>query len=76
MANNLELLQWGDGTIRLAFWDSLHGDDKIFILEESGQAFISEYTDDSDEEVRIPVDLVAELRKLAEGWITKHTEQA
>lgn len=28
----LELSRWGDGTTRLTFWDSLHGEDEHFIL--------------------------------------------
>lgn len=70
MANGwqLELMEWGDGTIRLSFWDSLHGHDEVFILNEDGTAerstgFVSE---DSDEESFIRVELPSALRELLE----------
>lgn len=56
----LELLTWGDGTIRLSFWDSLHGQDRIFILEADGRAYEADEAD-----TRTSVDLVLELRKMA-----------
>jgi hypothetical protein len=62
----LELSTWGDGTVRLAFWDSLHGHDEVFRLNEDGTAdrstgFIDE---DSDEESWMRVDLSSSLREL------------
>jgi hypothetical protein len=55
-----ELLIWGDGTIRLSFWDSLKGEDRIFILGDDGQAYVEE-----DDGSRSRVDLVVELREMA-----------
>lgn len=57
---DLELLAWGDGTIRLAFWDSMEGKDRIFILADDGQAYVEE-----DDGSRTRVDLVTELRGTA-----------
>lgn len=59
-----ELLAWGDGTIRLSFWDSLHGSVRDFILGEDGRAYI-EIEQSDGTEIREPVDLIAELRKMA-----------
>lgn len=78
--NNIELLKWGDGTIRLAFWDSLHGDDAIFVLWKNGQAFRSEVEYASpDDEVGMhhmtPVNLVRELYSLALAWETENEEE-
>lgn len=56
----LELLRWGDGTIRLTYWDSIDGKDRIFILTADGQAF----EEDADD-VRHPVNLVTELHTMA-----------
>jgi hypothetical protein len=33
-----ELMVWGDGTIRLAHWDRLHGDDIVITLGKDGTA--------------------------------------
>lgn len=59
----LELLKWGDGTIRLAYWDSLEGKDRVFVLNEDGTACESDH---EDAETLTPVDLVAVLRQMAE----------
>ena len=57
--NNLELTRWGrDGNIRLAYWDSLHGDDVVFLLNEDGTCRL--------EEGSKPTNLVKELIKLCE----------
>ena len=58
--NNLELMVWGDGTIRLSWWDSLHGEDKVFVLDDDGNAYMQ---DDDGSKVEIP--LVLDLRDLA-----------
>ena len=55
----LELLQWGDGEIRLSFEDRINGKDRHFILDADGCAY-----EESDDEDRHPVNLVAELRAL------------
>ena len=57
---NMELLIWGDGTTRLSFWDNIHGNDRHFILDESGAVF-----EEDENDVRQLVDFVAELRKMA-----------
>ena len=62
---DFELLKWGDHTIRLSHWDSLHGVDKIYILNKDGTVDV-EWADSEDEKVyRHPVNLVQELRELA-----------
>ena len=66
--NNMELAEWGDGTIRLAFWENMHGDDKIFVLGGDGQAFLSRYDEQENseyKEVLVPINLVLSLRELA-----------
>lgn len=32
----LEFGEWGDGSLRLAFWDSFHGEDRIYRLDPDG----------------------------------------
>lgn len=71
--NNMELLKWGDGTIRLAFWDAISGDDVIFALGEGGQAWRAETvysspTDFPGEEKLVEVNLAAELCAMVEAW--------
>ena len=62
--NNLELMVWGDGTIRLTYWDSMHGNDRIYVLGRTGLAFCSSH--DGDAETLTVIDnLVLELRELA-----------
>jgi hypothetical protein len=61
----LELLVWGDGTIRLTYWDSAAGADKVFLLGDDGRAYLTDYGDDDDQEIRRPVDLVLSLRQMA-----------
>lgn len=61
--DNMELLEWGDGTTRLAYWDSEHGLDQIFILGEDGTAYT-----EADDDIRTAIDFVAALRALAKGW--------
>lgn len=34
--NNLELARWGDGSVRIAFWDSMHGEDVIIEITPDG----------------------------------------
>lgn len=55
----LELLRWGDGTIRLYFEDYLEGKDRVFILWPDGTA-----AEDNDE--LTPVNLVLALRAMIE----------
>lgn len=54
-----ELLAWGDGTIRLTFWDSDYGNDRSFILGVDGLAY-----EEAKDETRHVVDLIVELRKM------------
>lgn len=44
--NNLELLEWGDGTTRLTYWDNLQGEDISFILNDDGNVYIEDPSDD------------------------------
>lgn len=62
----LELIEWGDGTTRLSFWDSLHGEDRIFILKPDGTAE-EEVTIGDRDEVQ-SVNLVTELLGLLK-WL-------
>lgn len=68
MKIDLELSTWGDDSIRLAFWDSIHGKDRIYILNADGSAHFAQPTDDpegeSDEEALTVVELVTTLRRL------------
>jgi sensor domain CHASE-containing protein len=62
---DFELGAWGDGTIRLVFWDSAAGNDIVFVLDSDGQAYRASYVGD-DTEARTPVQLVLALRELAQ----------
>lgn len=53
--HRLELSEWGDGTLRLAYWDSLHGMDLILVVKPDGGVMQSTYA--GDEEMLIPVNL-------------------
>jgi hypothetical protein len=61
--DNMELCAWGDGTIRLAYWDTSEGKDRIFILGEDGRTYVED-----DDDNRTPVDMIAELRTMALAW--------
>lgn len=64
--NNLELGEWGDGSIQIAFWNSATGQDVFFNLKEDGTAERREYGDGEDEVVVTPVEnLVLALREFA-----------
>lgn len=52
-----ELSQWGDGTTRLAYWDSLTGKDTVIVLNNDGTASLSSYQDESDFEQLEPINL-------------------
>lgn len=65
--NNMELLKWGDGTIRLSFWDAISGADVVFVLQPSGQAWRAGETEEHGESWT-PIDLVRELCSLALSW--------
>jgi len=58
----LELLQWGDGSIRLSYWDHMEGKDRIFVLLGNGTARES---DCEEPEALTPIDLIAVLRGMA-----------
>jgi len=62
-SNNMDLSVWGAGEIKLAFWDSEHGEDRIFALTHDGMAL--EEVTEGDNETKRSVDLVQELRALA-----------
>lgn len=57
---DFELLAWGDGTIRLTYWNYKDGQDICFILGDDGKA----YTEDEDDN-RTGVDLITRLREIA-----------
>lgn len=73
MLIDLELGQWGDGSIRLAYWDHLEGKDRIFVLLGDGTAREATSMDENNEEL-IAIDLIATLRAMAmEGGDTPGT---
>lgn len=60
-----DLERWGDGTIRLVHWDSLHGQDVVFRLERQ-QSFM--VTRNEGEDKAIPIRELANcLRGLLEA---------
>ncbi len=60
-----ELSEWGDGTVRLAHWNSLTGEDTIIVLNPDGTASLSSYTDDSDTEIYQAIN----LQQYLTGWL-------
>lgn len=64
----LELQQWGDGSIRLYYEAYRDGEDRVFVLSADGTAAEATYGD-GDKEVLTPIDLVSTLREMytAEG---------
>jgi len=66
MRIELELCEWGDGTTRLSYWDSMHGLDRHFVPNPDGTAGESKTDDEGENETFAPVDLIAELRKMAQ----------
>lgn len=64
MEMEFELMEWGDGTIRLHYEDRLAGRDRSFVLTESGEAFEATRGEDYDETMT-PVSLVLVLRAMA-----------
>lgn len=70
-----DLERWADGQIHLIRWDTLQGKDIHYILKEDGTVErltyrISADEDDGDE-IFTPVDLVQELRRIANNWRDK-----
>lgn len=71
-----DLDRWADGRVHLIRWDSFQGNDIHYILNEDGTVSRLTYrisTDpefDGDEQLRT-VDLVQELRKMANDWRDK-----
>ena len=61
--NNLELLRWGDGSARLVYWDSLHGEDIIFTLKDDGTCYMELGNNSSS---LIAADFVIHLIKLCD----------
>lgn len=62
---DFELLTWGDGTIRLTYWNTATGKDIVIVLAEDGQAYLVTDTRDDGTETRQGIDLVPYLRGLA-----------
>lgn len=56
-----ELLQWGDGSIRLSYEDHLHGHDRVFVLKADSTTWES---DRGEAEILTQVNLVAILRAM------------
>ena len=57
----LELMQWGDETIRLSYEDRESGKDRVFVLNADGTAHEAVQNEDGTETLR-RVDLIDELR--------------
>lgn len=62
-----ELCEWGDGTIRLTYWDSLTAQDIVYVLNDDGTVERSEWVyngddDESGHEVMTRVNLSLALR--------------
>jgi hypothetical protein len=70
--DNLELSAWGDGTVRLSFWDSDEGKDRIWVLRQGQLCQVSLGFDENDVEQFREVDLVTELHKLVQDWKEKY----
>ena len=76
MANYLdfELGKWGNGTVRLAHWDSIYGEDIVIELLPDGKARLCEWeetvegSDDPDTLVEVyrDIDLIEYLRGIAQ----------
>lgn len=47
MTVKFDLERWGDGTLRLVHWDSLHGDDVVIEIEK-GAAYLHRYVAKTD----------------------------
>ena len=62
----LELACWGDGSIRLAYWDRLHGDDIIIRLDPEQASKTDAHIDDDGEDVEPLPNLIAFLREMAQ----------
>jgi len=60
-----ELSEWGDGSIRLAYWNALSGEDVIIRLEPDGRALLHTGYDENDIEQFMPIDLNPFLREAA-----------
>ena len=58
--------EWGDGTIRLYFEDTLHGQDLVFVLHADGT--VREVVIRGEEETTVPVDLATALRDAYTAW--------
>ncbi len=65
MGINLELMAWGDGTIRLVHWDHENGDDTVLILSSDGSASKA-ILDDDEQEIVTPVNLGQALLNMLE----------
>lgn len=61
---DFELLAWGDGTIRLTYWNAETGDDIVIVLGSDGQAYLVTDIRDDGTEARQGIDLVPYLRGL------------
>ncbi len=59
---DLELYEWGDGTIRLTYEDYMHGLDRHFVLCADGSC--EEVTTNDGSETRTMVNLVMVLRSM------------
>jgi hypothetical protein len=65
--NNMELSIDKDENLRLIHWDSMHGEDRVFIICKH-KAFEEIYEYEKDEPRLINVDLYAELSAMAKKW--------
>lgn len=66
---NLELRSQNDGTAWLNYWESAGGEERVFLLKPDGTAHELSFPPGEDEtEIYTPVDLVAELLKMARAF--------
>lgn len=74
----LELLPDGEGGAYLNFWDHLHGEDRLWMINADGAAW-RQASDEfqsaaqSDEPIYIPVELEEELIKLL-NWLIENRD--
>lgn len=60
---DLELVALNDGVVYLDYWDSIHGQDRVFELRADGTAHEIGY-DEKNAAQYTRIDLVAELRAM------------
>ena len=70
----LELARWGDDLIRITYWNSLTGEDRIFRLNTDGTVDEDVFVDEDNEMTTSNVNLCVKLRELIIGEEEKNKE--